>query len=158
MGKERREGEEWHHKNELALRTFCVSCTALSGHLTHANSFILITMAWDTSPVYKWRNRGAEKLSNLFRAMVKQDFDPGSKSVAQSCLTLYNPMDCSPPDSSVHGILQARILEWVAISSSRGIFLTQASNLYLLGLLHWQVDSLQPCHLETYTSFQICQF
>ena len=41
-------------------------------------------------------------------------------SVAQSCLTLCNPMDCSPPGSSVHGILQARILEWVAISSSRG--------------------------------------
>ena len=35
--------------------------------------------------------------------------------VAQSCLTLCNRMDCSPPDSSVHGILQARILEWVAI-------------------------------------------
>ena len=32
----------------------------------------------------------------------------------QSCLILCNPMDCSPPDSSVHGILQARILEWVA--------------------------------------------
>ena len=32
----------------------------------------------------------------------------------QSCLTLHNPMDCSPPGSSVHGILQARILEWVA--------------------------------------------
>ena len=38
------------------------------------------------------------------------------ESVAQSCLTLCNPMDCSPPDSSAHGILQARILEWVAIS------------------------------------------
>ena len=35
-------------------------------------------------------------------------------------LALCNPMDCSPPGSSVHGILQARILEWVAISSSRG--------------------------------------
>ena len=34
--------------------------------------------------------------------------------VAQSCLTLCDPMDCSPPGSSVHGILQARILEWVA--------------------------------------------
>ena len=33
--------------------------------------------------------------------------------VTQSCLTLCNPMDCSPPVSSVHGILQARILEWV---------------------------------------------
>ena len=41
-------------------------------------------------------------------------------SVAQSCPTLCNPMDCSPPGFSILGILQARILEWVAISSSRG--------------------------------------
>ena len=40
--------------------------------------------------------------------------------VAQSYLTLYNPMDYSPPGSPVHEILQARILEWVAISFSRG--------------------------------------
>ena len=38
--------------------------------------------------------------------------------VAQSCPTLSDPMDCSPPGSSVHGILQARTLEWAAISSS----------------------------------------
>ena len=38
----------------------------------------------------------------------------------QSCLTLCDPMDCIPPSSSVHGILQARILEWVAMLSSRG--------------------------------------
>ena len=38
----------------------------------------------------------------------------------QSCPALCNPVDCSFPGSSVHGILQARILEWVAISSSRG--------------------------------------
>ena len=38
----------------------------------------------------------------------------------QSCPTLCNPMDCSLPGSSVHGILQARILEWVAVPSSRG--------------------------------------
>ena len=42
--------------------------------------------------------------------------------VAQSCPTLCNPMDCSPPGSSVHGILQTRILEWVAIPFSRGYF------------------------------------
>ena len=40
--------------------------------------------------------------------------------VAQSCPTLWDSMDCSPPGSSVYGILLARILEWVAISSSRG--------------------------------------
>ena len=39
---------------------------------------------------------------------------------AQSCLTLCNPMNCRPPVFSVHGILQARILEWVAMSFSRG--------------------------------------
>ena len=40
--------------------------------------------------------------------------------VAQSCLTLWDPVDRSPPGSSVHGILQARILEWVAMPSFRG--------------------------------------
>ena len=39
---------------------------------------------------------------------------------AQLCLALCNSIDCSPPDSSVHGIFQTRILEWVAISYSRG--------------------------------------
>jgi len=40
--------------------------------------------------------------------------------VAQSCPTLCDPVDCSPPGSSVHGILQVRILEWIAVSFSRG--------------------------------------
>ena len=42
------------------------------------------------------------------------------RSVANLRLTLCNPMDCCPPGSSVHGIFQARILEWFAISFSRG--------------------------------------
>ena len=41
-------------------------------------------------------------------------------SVAQSCPTLCDPKNCSPPGSSVHGIVQARILEWIAIPFSRG--------------------------------------
>ena len=41
-------------------------------------------------------------------------------------------MDCSPPGSSVYGILQTRILEWIAIPFSKGIFLTQGLNLGLL--------------------------
>ena len=40
------------------------------------------------------------------------------REVAQSCLTLSNPMDCNLPDSSVHGIFQARVLEWGAIAFS----------------------------------------
>ena len=43
-------------------------------------------------------------------------------SVAQSCQTVCEPIDCSPPGSSVHGILQTRILEWVAIPFSRESF------------------------------------
>ena len=57
----------------------------------------------------------------------------------QSCLTLGNPMDCSPPGSSVHGILQARILEWVAISFFRESFLTQGLNPGLLWVLHYRI-------------------
>ena len=40
--------------------------------------------------------------------------------VAQSCVTLCSPMDCSPPGSSIHGVFQARVLQYVAISFSRG--------------------------------------
>ena len=52
-----------------------------------------------------------------------------------SVVQLCDPMDHSLPGSSVHGILQARMLEWVAMSSSRGIFPTQGSKLHLLRLL-----------------------
>ena len=41
--------------------------------------------------------------------------------VTQLCLTLCDPMDCSPPGSSVHGILQTRVLEWGAIAFSQGL-------------------------------------
>ena len=58
------------------------------------------------------------------------------------CSVISDPMDCSPPGSSVHGILQVRILEYVVISSSRRIFPIQVSKLGLLNLLHWQADSL----------------
>ena len=53
--------------------------------------------------------------------------------VTQLCLTLCNPMDCSPSGFSVCGIFQGRILEWGAIPLRQGIFLTQGLN---LGLLH----------------------
>ena len=60
-------------------------------------------------------------------------------SVIQLCLTLWNFINCSPPSSSVHAILQAGIQEWVAISSSRGSSQLRESNqcfLHLLPLLH----------------------
>ena len=50
---------------------------------------------------------------------VSHDWLKSESEVTQSCPTLYNPMDCSPPGSSIHGIFQATILEWVVISFSR---------------------------------------
>ena len=54
----------------------------------------------------------------------------------QSCPTLCNPIDGSPPGSPVPGILQGKTLEWVAISFSKVIFLTQGSNLHLSHCRH----------------------
>ena len=56
----------------------------------------------------------------------------------QSCLALHDPIDCSPPGSSVHGILQARVLEWVAMPTSR----VSSQPKDLLSLLHQQEGSL----------------
>ena len=60
---------------------------------------------------------------------------------AQLCLTLCDPMDCSPPGYSVQGILQAKNTGVGCHALLQEIFLTQGSNLSLLYLLHWQVGS-----------------
>ena len=54
------------------------------------------------------------KINLWFQALVRYMLG------AQWCLTLFDPMDCSPPGSSVHEILQARVLGWVAMHFSRG--------------------------------------
>ena len=77
--------------------------------------------------------------------------------VAQSCPTLYNPMDCSPPGSSVHAILQARILEWVAIPFSRGSSWqdrTQASCTAGRFFTIWARMGLTNVQLYHYTTIQ----
>ena len=85
--------------------------------------------------------------------------------VAQSCPALCDPMNCRPPGSSVHGILQVRILTWAAIPFSRGSFPAQGLKLALLPcrqilyhLSHQRVNSLVQtivylfCHLRNYQS------
>ena len=81
-----------------------------------------------------WRRRVHTELGNTDQSMEAASgcffyfFE-----VTQSCPTLCDSMDSSPPGFSIHGVFQARILEWVAISFSRGIFPTQGLN---PGLLH----------------------
>ena len=64
--------------------------------------------------------------------------------VTQSCPNLCNPMDCSLPGSSIHGIILARILEWIACSFSRGSSRPRDQTHISL---HLQVDSLPLSHL-----------
>ena len=78
------------------------------------------------SSVLAWRIPGTEDpggLPSMGLHRVRHDWSYLAAAAAklfQLSLTLCDPMDCSLPGSSVHGILQVRILEWVAISSSRG--------------------------------------
>ena len=73
--------------------------------------------------------RGWSRVSHCVSCIAGRFFTVGALYLlycmsvyAQSCLTLWDPMDSSPPGSSVYGIFQARILEWVAISFSKGSF------------------------------------
>ena len=67
-------------------------------------------------------------LFNMLSRLVITFLPRSESEVTQSSLTLCDPVDYSPPGCSVHGILQATMLEWVAISFSKGIFLTQGLN------------------------------
>ena len=79
--------------------------------------------------------------------------------VAKLCPTLCNPMDCSPPGSSVHGISQARIMEWVSISSPRGSSWprdwTHISCIDRQILFHWATRESLLLKLTDYTSFSL---
>ena len=66
-------------------------------------------------------------------------------NIAQSCLTLSHPMDCSLPDSSVHGIFQARVLGWGAIAfSNNGNAAAAAKSLQSCPTLCHPIDSSPP--------------
>ena len=86
---------EWPHRDHLSLPLLCVhSALKVQGHM---KSWVFYRTTWSSTCV------------SLCCA----------KSL-QSCPILCDPMECSPPGFSVHGIVQARILEWVAMPSSRG--------------------------------------
>ena len=96
---------------------------------------ILLIITSFTSLGYKPRARTISRLLYFWNYFMY--------SVAKSCPTLCNLMDCSPPRCSVHGIFQARILMWVAISSSgESSWPRDWTYISCRCLLHWQTASL----------------
>ena len=73
-----------------------------------------------TSPMEKKCKKAKWLSGEALQVAVKKRESESESEVAQLCPTLCDPMDCSLPGSSVHGIFQAIVLEWIAISFSRG--------------------------------------
>ena len=76
-----------------------------------------------------WVSLVAQMVKNLTKVLV-----------IQSCLTLCDPMDCSPPGPFAHDILQTRILEWVSYSLFQGIFPTKGIH-FLTSLLYQSISN-----------------
>ena len=94
-----------------------------------------------------WAHCCLEYFLILISLLNSSDLNVRVYSASQSCPDLCNLLDCSPPGSSVHGISQARILEGVAISYYRGIFLTPGVKPMSLVSPVLAGDSLPLCHL-----------
>ena len=90
------------------------------------------------TPTHRLSGGCRPALQSYFPLLHLPWFSVHVRLVAQSCPMLCDPLDYSPPGSSVHGILQARILEWIAVSSSRGSSRSRELNLPLLCLLHYR--------------------
>ena len=119
-------------------------------------------MGEDTSPnrviIVSSGGWEAEEL-NRVSTHEKSQSHHGSGLVCMSRPTLCDPPDCSPPGSSVHGILHARILEWVAISFSRASFRpkdrTQVSHIAGGFFIIWTTRNVQSHHVHL-TKFLVC--
>ena len=83
-------------------------------------SFFIVIAVLKNPPASAGNTRDAISIPGSWRSPGGGNEMAKWSEVTQSCPTLCDPVDCSPPGCSVHGILQARILEWVAISFCRG--------------------------------------
>ena len=115
---------------------------------THSST-LAWKISWMEEPSRLWsmgsQRVGPDRATSLFQF----------SSVAQSCLTLCNPMDNSLPGSSIHEIFQAKVLEWVPIFFSRKIFPTQGSNpgLQHCGQTLYRLSHQGSPFIHTYTQF-----
>ena len=114
------------------------SCPTLRPHRRQPTR---LPSPWDSPG----KNTGVGCHFLLQRRKVKKS----ESEVAQSCPTLSDPMDCSLPGSSVHGILQARVLEWGAIAFSDSYIGTKSQ------FLHWNNSKPTTTHEMTIISLSI---
>ena len=99
----------------------CQMIANILGHLPYLSTPDLLQLV-NLLGVPVGHTEGIHQLSAEGRETFRYFLFTLWSEVAQSCVTLCSPMDCSLPGSSIHGIFQARVLEWVAISFSRGSF------------------------------------
>ena len=97
--------QPWNYKHYVTVRFVCLAAP-------HS--------LWDLNSPHQGLNSGPPRWKGGSLTIGPPGKERKKVKSAQSCPTLCSPMDCSPPGSSVHGIFQARILQRVAISYSRG--------------------------------------
>ena len=88
--------------------------------LTIRKKQCVVEQASESAKLWHWSCVTSNKLIQVLWTLILVKMRMKWSEVAQLCLTLCGPVDCSLPGSSVHGVFQARVLEWVAISFSRG--------------------------------------
>ena len=93
------------------LKPTCIVTSSKGTSRSKRNSLFLLKGSMPTNSI-------ARMQGNIFLIVVASNQSAAAAKSLQSCLTLCNPIDSSPPGSAVPGILQARTLEWVAISFS----------------------------------------
>ena len=107
-----------HKKTIQALKRWLFWGSSLPSSLSAGSqikSLGLNTLSQIYRPILRWAEQ------DIFHGSFRETLLTMCVPDAQSCLTLRDPMDCSLPGSSVHGILQERILEWVAVPFSRDL-------------------------------------
>ena len=117
------------------------------GSLPHAQTLVSYLLPLNTYAQAPWFLSAVLSMTvekQMWEARKREDSH--MCMCAQSRPALCNPMDCSPPGSSVHGVSQAEILEWVPFPPP-GDLPDPGIEPTSLCLLHWQVDSLPPRHL-----------
>ena len=119
-----------HHTADFYVSAQLTSCSAYP--LAFSNIPLLLLLSRFSHVRLCATPQTAAHQAPLSLGFSKQEYEVGchfllqcmkgksESQVAQSCLTLSDPMDCSLPGSSIHGIFQARVLEWGAIAFSEG--------------------------------------